>query len=90
MGTYWVCTPNFFQQRGLLDEEYGVGNWEDNDLCARNVLSGGLNIIANGCAVYHFGQQTFNRENINYDETLKKGEERFRSKYPHYALSSNS
>lgn len=46
---------------GYFDERFGLGNYEDDDLCYRAFLKGYNLKIALGSFVHHIGHATFNR-----------------------------
>lgn len=49
-----------FQEIGLLDENYGIGNFEDDDFCCR-VSNSKKILITTDCFVYHLGSASFNK-----------------------------
>ncbi|MBI4556758.1 MAG: glycosyltransferase [Candidatus Hydrogenedentes bacterium] len=44
---------------GLFDEQYDVGNYEDDDYCLRVRRAGYKLYIAEDCFVFHYGSRTF-------------------------------
>ncbi|MEW5705489.1 MAG: tetratricopeptide repeat protein [Actinomycetota bacterium] len=44
---------------GLLDERYGIGNFEDNDFCMRAKMAGYRIVCAGNTFIHHFGNRTF-------------------------------
>jgi GT2 family glycosyltransferase len=48
-----------FQQIGRLDEQFGIGNCEDDDYCFRILREGYRCCVADGCFVFHYGNRTF-------------------------------
>ena len=44
---------------GLLDEQFGVGCFEDDDYCLRAIQAGYRAVIAGDAFVHHFGGRTF-------------------------------
>jgi O-antigen biosynthesis protein len=53
-----VMRADLFERVGFLDEAYGLGNWEDTDLCMRVRQQGGRMLIDPGVFVRHVGHQT--------------------------------
>ena len=49
---------------GGLDENYGNGNYEDDDLCLRARIAGFRNIIAHDVFIHHYGSMTFKGNKI--------------------------
>lgn len=45
---------------GYFDEIFGLGNYEDDDLCLRTVMKGYSLMIARDSYVHHIGNATFN------------------------------
>ena len=58
------------EEIGLLDESFGSGNFEDDDLCLRAVLAGYRNMIAGDVFIHHYGSQTFIGNGIDYGSSL--------------------
>ena len=46
---------------GLLDENFGLGMFEDDDYCLRAKKAGFELVIAEDCFVYHFGSVSFSK-----------------------------
>ena len=44
---------------GLLDEQFGIGCFEDDDYCLRAIQAGYRAVIAADAFVHHFGGRTF-------------------------------
>ncbi len=55
---------------GMLDESFGTGNFEDDDLCARAALAGYRNVIAGDVFIHHFGSRSFIGNRIDYGMAL--------------------
>ncbi|GAI59976.1 unnamed protein product [marine sediment metagenome] len=71
-----------YEELGGLDESFGSGNYEDDDLCLR-VREKGYAIMVDECTfLHHFGSRTFAGNKIDYDASLKKNEKIFRAKWP--------
>lgn len=51
---------------GGLSEEYGLGNYEDDDFCIRVRMAGYKLAIARNAFVYHFGTKTFSANKIDH------------------------
>lgn len=59
-------------QIGGLDEDFGTGNFEDDDYCLRAVLEGYRNYIAGDVFIHHFGSRSFVGNKINYRASLSE------------------
>ena len=69
---------------GHLDEQFGIGNFEDDDYCLRALQAGFKLLIVKDCFIYHFGERTFLGLGIEGDEwlaLLSDNERLFRAKW---------
>lgn len=66
---------------GLLDERFGIGNFEDDDYCYRARLAGFRAVIARDCFVHHFGSATFKSSGTDYPAILKRNHQLFLEKW---------
>jgi GT2 family glycosyltransferase/tetratricopeptide (TPR) repeat protein/SAM-dependent methyltransferase len=66
---------------GLLDEQFGIGNFEDDDYCLRARRAGFRTLIARDAFVHHIGGATFSAVDVNYAQLLQRNAERFRTKW---------
>lgn len=57
---------------GGLDERFGLGNFEDDDLCIRAHLAGFEARVALDSFVHHVGSQTFKSAGINFQQAMKR------------------
>lgn len=78
---------------GLFDEQYGIGNFEDDDYCIRALRAGWRLIIAEDTFVFHYGGQTFaalSPDSEDYRQLMARNEALFLSKFqplPHERIS---
>ena len=66
---------------GLLDEQFGVGNFEDDDYCLRAIQAGYRAVIAGDAFVHHFGGRTFVGSGVDGWALMRENERRFRDKW---------
>ncbi len=66
---------------GALDESFGAGNFEDDDLCLRARAAGFGCVIARDAFVHHTGSQTFIGERIDYGASLVRNRMVFERKW---------
>jgi GT2 family glycosyltransferase/2-polyprenyl-3-methyl-5-hydroxy-6-metoxy-1,4-benzoquinol methylase/tetratricopeptide (TPR) repeat protein len=66
---------------GLLDEQFGIGNFEDDDYCRRAIQAGFKAVIAQDAFIHHFGSRTFRASDIDYAALLKENKQRFDEKW---------
>jgi GT2 family glycosyltransferase/tetratricopeptide (TPR) repeat protein len=55
---------------GVLDENFGTGNFEDDDYCLRVSLEGYRNLIAGDVFIHHYGSRTFIGNKIDFKATM--------------------
>jgi len=66
---------------GYLDEQFGLGNFEDDDYCLRAREAGYRLVCAGDTFVWHFGERTFEGNNVNLDALMKENAEKFVAKW---------
>jgi GT2 family glycosyltransferase/ubiquinone/menaquinone biosynthesis C-methylase UbiE/Tfp pilus assembly protein PilF len=81
VGFCMVMRKSLFDEIGLFDENYGIGNFEDDDICLRTLLKGYNLYINNTTFIHHFGSVTFKNMSIDYTSIMKKNEEYFKRKW---------
>jgi GT2 family glycosyltransferase/predicted Zn-dependent protease len=69
------------EQVGHFDERYGLGFFDDDDLCIRARQAGFRLLVAQDVFVHHFGNRTFQGLGINVRGQLVANFERFRQKW---------
>ncbi|MGV2336285.1 MAG UNVERIFIED_CONTAM: glycosyltransferase [Planctomycetaceae bacterium] len=66
---------------GLLDEQFEVGCFEDDDFCRRARLVGYRAIIANHVFIHHFGSVTFEGAGFDLHDILIQNERKYEEKW---------
>jgi GT2 family glycosyltransferase/tetratricopeptide (TPR) repeat protein len=66
---------------GALDEQYGSGNFEDDDFCIRAGIAGYKAMIVDDSFVHHVGGQTFRGAGIDYRQSMLKNWQLFKTKW---------
>lgn len=66
---------------GLLDESFGVGNYEDDDFCLRVELAGFRNLIAGDVFIHHVGGASFSGNNLIRSTENRNNRVKFRQKW---------
>ena len=66
---------------GGLDERFGIGNFEDDDLCLRARRAGYKAAIALDCFIHHFGHVSFRGNGVDLNELLLQNQQIFRDKW---------
>ena len=70
-----------FDAVGKLDEGFGLGFFDDDDLCLRARKAGFRLVIALDCYVHHFGSRTFRALGIDTAKHLQSNLDRYRQKW---------
>jgi len=60
-GFCMMISREVLQQTGFLDERFGLGGFEDNDLCLRALDLGYISVVVPNVFVWHSGHITINR-----------------------------
>jgi|GEM_PF-1718817 len=66
---------------GGFDLLFGVGNFEDDDLCLRTTIAGFKVIICLDVFVHHYGSRTFAGERIDYSSLMEENWVKFKEKW---------
>jgi len=66
---------------GLLDEQYELGNFEDDDYCMRIHLNKLKTAFLNTVFIHHYGHKTFEHNNIDFAKTMEENKKRFLMKW---------
>mgnify|MGYP001171398301 CR=1 FL=1 len=66
---------------GLLDERFGIGNFEDDDYCRRAIAAGYQCVIARDAFIHHVGSTTFRASGINFDHLLRENRQKYEQKW---------
>jgi GT2 family glycosyltransferase/Tfp pilus assembly protein PilF len=69
------------EEIGGLDETYGVGNFEDDDLCLRARGAGYQIYVCYDVFIHHFGSQSFKANNVDYMATMRANWSTFARKW---------
>jgi GT2 family glycosyltransferase/Tfp pilus assembly protein PilF len=69
------------ERTGGFDERYGLGFFDDDDLCLRARDEGYRLLVAQDVYVHHFGSRTFKGLKINTRDQLQKNFDLFKAKW---------
>lgn len=64
VGFCFIIKRTLLETIGMLDEQFGTGNYEDDDYCIRTTLAGYHLYIAGDVFVHHFGSISFSSEEM--------------------------
>lgn len=70
-----------YETIGGLDEQFGTGNFEDDDYCQRALEAGYEIGIAEDVFIHHFGSVSFLENGINYKAQMETNRRRFFAKW---------
>jgi GT2 family glycosyltransferase/tetratricopeptide (TPR) repeat protein len=70
-----------FEEVGGFDTAYGIGGYEDDDLCRRIIQSGHRLLITHESFVHHEGHQTFDANGLDWFAEQETNRERFESRF---------
>ena len=76
-----------FEAIGGLDENFGLGNYEDEEYCIRARLAGFKLAIAPNAFVYHHGSQTFKDNQIDHSLWMNQNLGTYLSKLSQISIS---
>ncbi|MEX2118233.1 MAG: glycosyltransferase [Pirellulales bacterium] len=74
---------------GLLDERFGIGNFEDDDFCLRARQAGFQALIAREAYIHHFGHASFQGNGIDLNGLLAHNRQLFDAKWSQTEAASN-
>lgn len=92
VGFCMLFSRELYRAVGGLDEHFGTGNYEDDDLCLRAAIAGYRNGIAADVYIHHYGSVTFAGAALDYRSILCGNWSLFRDKWtapvtdPEYAM----
>lgn len=72
---------SLLEKTGLLDEQFGTGNYEDDDICLRAAVEGYRNVVAGDVYLHHYGSVSFIGNRIDYRSALARNAALFREKW---------
>ena len=79
---FCVCfTKSLYQEIGGLDEQFGTGNYEDDDYCLRASIAGYRNYVAGDVYVHHHGSISFKAAGIDYQHSITQNGKLFQEKW---------
>ncbi|NDI36230.1 glycosyltransferase [Chengkuizengella sediminis] len=81
VGFALACKKEVLNEIGLFDESFGIGNFEDDDLCLRALNKGYEIRIVQDSFIHHFGRITFKSSKINYPNLMIKNKAIFDKKW---------
>ena len=81
VGFCMLFTRELMELVGELDENFGTGNFEDDDYCLRAALAGFGCVIAGDVFIHHYGSRSFRANSIDYSRAMAKNRALFDAKW---------
>jgi len=81
VGFAFVARRTMFESIGLFDERFGIGNYEDDDICLRARIGGWKIVWARDVYIHHFGSRSFAEAEIDYQALMRRNAALFRKKW---------
>lgn len=81
VGFCLLISGRLVEEIGLLDEQFGLGCYEDDDYCRRAIKAGWKLVIARESFVHHEGGATFRSIGGDFGELLRVNRELFERKW---------
>ncbi len=77
-----LMKKSLYEEVGGLDESFGTGNYEDDDLCLKIRAKGYAVMVDESVFIHHYRSQTFIENKIDYRSSLSVNESKFMKKWP--------
>jgi len=77
-----LMRKTLYEEVNGLDESFGTGNYEDDDLCLKVQEKGYAIMVDEGVFIHHYRSQTFIENKINYCNSLSVNGSKFKEKWP--------
>ena len=81
-GFAFLMRKQLYDELGGLEESFGSGNYEDDDLCLRVRERNQAVMVAEGVFIHHYGSRTFSANKIDYSTSMKRNAGLFRKRWP--------
>lgn len=75
VGYLLVCRRSLIDEIGAFDERFGLGNFEDDDICLRALTKGYSLHIAFDSFVHHYGSVSFRNSDIDYMQLMRNNQQ---------------
>ncbi len=81
VGVCMVMRRRMLEDIGLFDTRFGIGNYEDDDICLRARLGGYKVLWAKDVFIHHRGSKTFEAINVDYAALLETNRRKYAEKW---------
>ncbi|NUO07172.1 MAG: glycosyltransferase [Candidatus Brocadia sp.] len=77
-----LMKKSLYEEVGGLDESFGTGNYEDDDLCLKVREKGYAIMVDESVFIHHYRSQTFIENKVDYRNNLSVNGAKFKKKWP--------
>jgi len=77
-----LMPKGLYQQVEGFDDAFGIGNFEDDDLCVKVREAGYAIIVHEGVYLHHFGHKSFIANKVDYKRNIESNGAKFKAKWP--------
>jgi len=81
IGFCMLIPRRVIEEVGLLDEQFGLGSFEDDDYCLRVRQAGYKLLWAKDSYVHHFGHQTYKANQMDWQALIEQNKRLFEAKW---------
>jgi GT2 family glycosyltransferase/glycosyltransferase involved in cell wall biosynthesis len=81
VGVCMLVRRRVLEEIGLFDTRYGLGNYEDDDICLRARLAGYKVVWAKDVFIHHRGSKTFETLGLDYSKLMAENSAKYRAKW---------
>ena len=81
-GFAMLMRKNVYEEVNGFDETFGIGNFEDDDMCLKVRSKGYALMVDESVFIHHYGSQTFKANRIDILDNLKERIPIFQNKWP--------
>lgn len=81
VGFCLLLKRDVLDQIGGLDERFGLGCFDDDDLCRRALAAGFQAVIADEVFIHHFGGVTFRALGVDFGQVMEENRQRYEQKW---------
>lgn len=81
IGFCWCIHRTVLETVGALDEQYRLGNFEDDDYCLRVRAAGYWIYVCDDVFIHHFGSRSFAANGVDYRATMDENWTKFAKKW---------
>ena len=76
-----VLRRKMLRAAGLFDTRFGLGNFEDDDICLRARLAGYKVAFARDVFIHHAGSKTFQALKVDYGRLMEENRKKYEAKW---------